>query len=325
MAHIIRSSCRSHDCQHVCPFDHHRPPDLVSPIGALASYHRATFSTMSDHHTQDSGPATAHLTNDPSFDILEWHPAYESCQRFFLDHAQHEPATQAVCALINIRLPFQWLSNPIYSSTSAHPSSSPYNFAFRGTANNLPSPARGGNPQVPPSTFVSLVPYVRRLIVTAFDKNPILHGFFGDDYTRGILPHVDCERRNYLFAAKHGGWGSCKRQYDVGSAGGGDESVPFMKPLDQAKMPELTEADKAWSSWLAMEDWMVGPRAPGEDNGAVQDPQQGSRFNGLDHGHSQHGGSGQTDRSESQACRSGDPGMPQNMVDGVDGHFFSPH
>ena len=40
------------------------------------------------------------LTNDPDFDILAWHPAYSSCQRYFLDHAQHEPATQALCALI---------------------------------------------------------------------------------------------------------------------------------------------------------------------------------------------------------------------------------
>ena len=45
---------------------------------------------------------------------------------------------------------------------------------------------------------------------------------------------------------------------------GADESVPFMKPLDEAKMEELTCAEKAWSGWLAMEDWMVGPRAPDE-------------------------------------------------------------
>ena len=48
---------------------------------------------------------------------------------------------------------------------------------------------------------------------------------------------------------------------------GGDESVPFMKPLDEAKMEELTAAEKAWSGWLAMEDWMVGPRAPEDSSG----------------------------------------------------------
>jgi hypothetical protein len=137
--------------------------------------------------------------------------------------------------------------------------------------------------------FVSLIPYLRRLIVTGFDKPPILHGFFGDDYTRGILPHLDCERRNYLFAAKHGGWRCCKKQYDIGSGVGGDESVPFMKPLDQAKMEELTAAEKAWSGWLAMEDWMVGPRAPedGEDGrstrsgGAAMHPERENLPDGV--------------------------------------------
>ena len=214
---------------------------------------------------------SAPLTGDPSFDIIEWHPAYQSCQRFFLDHAQHEPATQALCALINIRLPFQYLSNAVVSSAPAQAapaagsSNSNYSFTFSrgGGGATLPRPSRSrGNSNQTAPTFVSLVPYIKRLVVTGFDKPPILHGFFGDDYERGVLPHLDCERRNYLFAAKHGGWRSCKRQYDIGSGMAGDECVPFMKPLDEAKMEELTAAEKAWSSWLAMEDWMVGPRAP---------------------------------------------------------------
>ncbi|KAF2480007.1 hypothetical protein BDY17DRAFT_227766, partial [Neohortaea acidophila] len=200
--------------------------------------------------------------SDPTFDILDWHPAYQSCQRFFLDHAQHEHATQALCALINIRLPFQYFSNPIDSSAGL---AYPFTFPRPGTSppNNRPRPTPDqGAP--PPSTFVSLIPYVKRLVVTGFDKPAILHGLFGDDYKRGILPHLDCERRNYLFAAKHQGWG-CKRGYDNGSGTGGDESVPFMKPLCEAQVDELTAAEKAWSGWLAMEDWMIGPRAPKDD------------------------------------------------------------
>lgn len=226
-------------------------------------------------------PSRAPLTNDPSFDIIEWHPAYQSCQRYFLDHAQHEPGTQALCALINIRLPFQYLSSPVASSTAsnsthASQSNSNYNFTF---GNNLASPnrSRATSEQTPP-IFVSLIPYIRRLIVTGFDKAPILHGLFGDDYTRGIMPHLDCERRNYLFSAKHGGWRSCKKQYDTGSGMGGDESVPFMKPLDEAKMEELSAAEKAWSGWLAMEDWMVGPRAPDESAEASRAPSDGDRM-----------------------------------------------
>jgi len=109
-----------------------------------------------------------------------------------------------------------------------------------------------------------LIPYIKRLVVTGFDKPAILHGLFGDDYKKGVLPHLDCERRNYLFAAKHGGW-SCKRSYDSGTGMGGDESVPFMKPLEEARGVELMAAEKAWSGWLAMEDWMVGPRAPKDE------------------------------------------------------------
>ena len=120
--------------------------------------------------------------------------------------------------------------------------------------------------------------------MTGFDKAAILHGFFGDDYTRGVLPHVDCERRNYLFAAKHGGWRSCKKQYDSGSGmGGADESVPFMKPLDEAKMEELQAAEKAWSGWLAMEDWMVGPRAP-EEGEEMRGREYGGQERGREYG-----------------------------------------
>ncbi|KAK3671851.1 hypothetical protein LTR78_008217 [Recurvomyces mirabilis] len=213
------------------------------------------------------------MTNDPDFDILDWHPAYQSCQKYFLDHAQHEPATQALCALINIRLPYQWLNTPITSSTpsQAAPNNGQFNFGSYNRPSGVHSPQNQRTGQATP-TFVSLVPYIRRLVVTAFDKPPILHGLFGDDYLRGVLPHIDCERRNYLFAAKHGGWRTCKKQYDEGSGGGGDETVPFMKPLDQAKMEELTAAEKAWSSWLAMEDWMVGPRAPEDQSSGGSQP-----------------------------------------------------
>nr|POE75769.1 hypothetical protein CFP56_67788 [Quercus suber] len=302
-----------------CFHRHHRRSIL--PVNFLVMNEDNSHATARD--TASAPPA---LTTDPSFDILEWHPAYQSCQRFFLDHAQHEPATQALCALINIRLPCQWLTNPIHSSThSQQNSNQTYSFNYRGSNNNnLPSPVRGAsNGHSTNSTFVSLVPYIRRLIVTAFDKPPILHGFFGDDYTRGVLPHVDCERRNYLFAAKHGGWRSCKKQYDTGSGGGGDESVPFMKPLDEAKIEELTKAETAWSSWLAMEDWMVGPRAPRDEHGAVQYPHGGHRGNDGDYLRQDFLSGDHKDRRSETRQR--DPGMmPQIMVDGVEGEFIPP-
>ena len=86
----------------------------------------------------------------------------------------------------------------------------------------------------------------------------MLHGFFGDDWASGVGPLHEQERRNYLFAAKSGGWASVKKDYDMGSA----ETVPFMRPLQGAVGQEIEAAEKTWSEWLAMEDWMVGPRAP---------------------------------------------------------------
>ena len=267
------------------PYEHNNNA-YTNGVGSSSS-HPPMMSSADAVSEPEARPAV--LTGDPSFDIIEWHPAYQSCQRFFLDHAQHEPATQALCALINIRLPFQYLSNPVTSSTppqaaAAAGSSNPvYSFNFP-RPGGLPSPSRSrGNSTQTAPIFISLVPYIRRLVVTGFDKAPILHGFFGDDYAKGVLPHVDCERRNYLFAAKHGGWRSCKRQYDFGSGMGGDESVPFMKPLDEAKMEELTAAEKAWSGWLAMEDWMVGPRAPDEsaEHSRVPSVDQTARMSGA--------------------------------------------
>jgi hypothetical protein len=102
------------------------------------------------------------------------------------------------------------------------------------------------------------VPYIRRLIVTGYDNPAILHGFFGDDWRTGIGTLHEAERRNYLFAAKSGGWAAVKKEYDIPPM----ETVPFMRPLQGALDTEIKAAERTWSEWLAMEDWMVGPRAP---------------------------------------------------------------
>ena len=61
-----------------------------------------------------------------------------------------------------------------------------------------------------------------------------------------------------MFAAKSGGWASVKAQYDMGPL----ETVPFLRPLQGIVEQELVAAEKSWSEWLALEDWMVGPRTP---------------------------------------------------------------
>lgn len=109
-----------------------------------------------------------------------------------------------------------------------------------------------------PGPAVSLTPYLRRLVVTGLDFPGVLHGFFGDDWATGIGPLHEQERRNYMFAAKSGGWAEVKRDYDMSPL----ETVPFLRPLQGVVEQEVVAAEKSWSEFMAFEDWMVGPRAP---------------------------------------------------------------
>ena len=181
---------------------------------------------------------------DSNFDIFEWYPRYQNCQRYFLDHAQHSVPVQALSAFLNIRLPFQRQPYPIFNS-----------FA---TAPPMPQPSSTSTHNSPLPPTVSLFPYIRRLVATGMDFPGVLHGFFGDDWGSGVGPLHEQERRNYLFAAKSGGWASVKKDYDMPPL----ETVPFLRPLQAPVDAEIEAAERSWSEWLAMEDWMVGPRAP---------------------------------------------------------------
>ncbi|OOF90160.1 hypothetical protein ASPCADRAFT_60022 [Aspergillus carbonarius ITEM 5010] len=208
------------------------------------------FSTDSPmHDRQQLNPAAmvglAQASAGDNFDIFEWHPRYQSCQRYFLDHAQHSVPVQALSAFLNIRLPFQWQSNPVVNSHAESPS-----------AATQPSSTSASTSNLPPS--VSLIPYIRRLVATGMDFPGVLHGFFGDDWGTGIGPLHEQERRNYLFAAKSGGWAAVKKDYDMPPL----ETIPFLRPLQGPLDSEIEAAERSWSEWLAMEDWMVGPRAP---------------------------------------------------------------
>lgn len=173
---------------------------------------------------------------------------------------------QALAAFMNILLPCQRVP-AIKSSRTANPESNgarspgfphPYSSSSSRTQAASPSAEPTFPSPDPPST--SLFPYLRRLVVTGLDFPGVLHGFFGDDWAAGIGPLHEQERRNLLFAAKSSGWMGVKKDYDLGWA----ETVPFLRPLQQAVEPEVTAAERSWSEWLAMEDWMVGPRAPAD-------------------------------------------------------------
>lgn len=174
----------------------------------------------------------------PDFGIQEWYTKFLSCHRYFLDHAQHTAPIRALAAYINIQLPYQKYPNPASSSTStsSHPN------------NSAPQP----DPQV------SLIPYIRRLIATGHDSPGVLRGFFGDDWVQGVGSIHEVERRNYLFAAKSTSWMKVKQAYDMSP----NESCPFLIPLRGATEEEIQTAEATWSEWLAMQDWMLGPRSP---------------------------------------------------------------
>ncbi|PVH92048.1 hypothetical protein DM02DRAFT_620178, partial [Periconia macrospinosa] len=187
--------------------------------------------------------------------IFEWYPAYQSCQQYFLRHAQYDNAVQAVAALINIRLPCQWPAAPV-----AH-GKVPLTHLAGPMASNLPFKwpySIENSLSQPAPAWVSLVPYIQRLVVTGTDKEGVMHGFFGDDWKEGIGPIHGNERWNYMFAAKSTEWARVRCLYDISP----HESVPFMIPLQNIHIHEIESAETKWSRWLAMEDWMLGPRAP---------------------------------------------------------------
>ena len=49
-----------------------------------------------------------------------------------------------------------------------------------------------------------------------------------------------------------------KQAYDMSP----EETVPFLRPLENVSEKEIQAAESTWSEWLAMQDWMLGPRAP---------------------------------------------------------------
>ncbi|KAI0198486.1 hypothetical protein F4808DRAFT_462778 [Astrocystis sublimbata] len=186
---------------------------------------------------------------DSQFDILQWYPHFQSCVRYFLDHAQHDGPVQAIAAFVNIQLPFQKTQLPVTSSR------------LSGSPSSMPTPTAGSfaTPGHPAQT-TSLTPYIRRLVATGYDFPGVLHGFFGDDWALGVRHLHKVERRNYLFAAKASNWLDVKAQYDMPDG----QTVPFLRPLQHVTEEEIVTAESTWSQWLAMQDWMVGPRTPEE-------------------------------------------------------------
>lgn len=206
---------------------------------------------------QPSAGGTFQPFQESQFDIFEWFPQFLSCVRYFIDHSQHSVPVQAVASFVNIKLPCQRTVNPIMSSKGLGPAASP----GAGLAGSPSTPKGAVPPMVAiPPVYVTLVPYIRRLVATGFDYPAVMHGFFGDDWAAGIGPLHENERRNYLFAAKSDNWLTVKANYDMED----DQMIPFLRPLQNVNEKEITASETSWSEWLAMQDWMLGPRLPPE-------------------------------------------------------------
>lgn len=202
------------------------------------SSHNEAFPNF-DHQGTNS-----HRQQGPQFDIFEWYPEYQSCHKYFLDHAQHTLPVQALAAFVNITLPYQRQPHPVISSNTNSPSLPLPNQRPQSNAPLFPQHTHQANA----AQSISLIPYIRRLIATGHDFPGILHGLFGDNWEKGIGPLQEIERRNYLFAAKSGGWASVKAAYDMPP----NEFVPFLQPLRNPSESEVQAAEESWSDWLKM-------------------------------------------------------------------------
>lgn len=202
----------------------------------------STITTPATTTTTIQMPTMTLFADDGKANPSEWFPVYQGCIEHFVNVAQHRPLAQSLAAHINILLPYQ----------RAESSSSP----------NSQNQSRSSGQHQSETQLFSLVPYIRRLVVTATDTPAVMQELFGDDWLSGVGAILSQERINYLFSAKSGGWLKTKAQYDISPY----ETVPFLRPLRDPQEEELRAAEARWSEWLAMEDWMVGPRSPFEDS-----------------------------------------------------------
>jgi len=136
-------------------------------------------------HYSTSSRSAPQPPENQQFDIVDWYPKFQSCHRYFLDHAQHSGPVQALSAFINIQLPYQKQANPVLSRSSSSSPSSPRSARpeIPPSANRIPLPKA----KAPCTHRLSLLlPYLRRLVATGHDTPAVLHGFFGDDWVSGI-------------------------------------------------------------------------------------------------------------------------------------------
>ncbi len=99
---------------------------------------------------------------------------------------------------------------------------------------------------------LTLIPYIRRLIVTGLDTKDNYELFFGDKWVDGITVLHETETFNYLFAIKSDTWLRVRDAYDLEDG----QEVPFLSPPHQTREEDVRVAELSWSDWLAAQDWI---------------------------------------------------------------------
>src|SRR5262245_30013561 len=70
------------------------PPPATNNVGGPQPRHYNSFRPAL---VQEYPPVASHFAGDNIFPFLhDWHPAHQSCQRYFVDEAQHSPLVQAL-------------------------------------------------------------------------------------------------------------------------------------------------------------------------------------------------------------------------------------
>ncbi|KAK3378392.1 hypothetical protein B0H63DRAFT_246326 [Podospora didyma] len=220
------------------------------------SYPRATGQAFKQEQEPDQSYSGAHP------DLIKWYPDFQSCVHYFLEQAQFTGPVQTLAAYINIQLPFQ-KAGPA-AALPSQPGVSGSGVGGSRSSSKISSSMSASQAYSTPTTTntATLLPYIRRLVATGYDYPEVLHSFFGNKWEKGIKPLHEQERRNYLFAAKSDNWLKVKKAYDMGD----DQTVPYLSPLQNVTEEEIVSAESGWSEWLAMQDWMLGPRAPEAGN-----------------------------------------------------------
>lgn len=201
------------------------------------------------HHLKMDG-RFIHPIQASQFDILEWYPRFMSCHQYFMEVAQHKEHVQMVTAFTNIRLPFE--KRQLGQDTTPYAASS----SSRPQTHNQTREAK-----------TLLLPYIRRLVATGFDGPDILELFFGPHWVQGIGSFHEVERRNFLFACKSSNWLTVKSAYDMEDG----QVLPFLRTLKDPTVREIDNANKSWSEWLALQDWLVGPLSPSEGEAGIKE------------------------------------------------------